>query len=162
MSPERLDPDHFGLKDSRPTKESDRYALGMVMLEVLSGQAPLAPYTEFVVMRKVIEGEHPGRPGGPEGAWFTDDLWRMLELCWATRPEGRPSIGAVLECLERGSRTWEPPSQQVGGDIEMGEDDYTTVNDYSVWSLSTVHFAFFLTVSLTLYQDSLYRSLNHL
>ena len=146
MSPERLDPDHFGLKDGRPTKESDRYALGMVVLEVLSGRAPFASYSAHVVTRKVTKGERPGRPEGPEGAWFTDNLWGMLELCWATRPKSRPSIEAILECLEQVSGTWEPPSQQVGKDVETNLDDldYTVVSPY----FSAVHPAFILTAPL--------------
>jgi serine/threonine protein kinase len=51
----------------QPTKESDCYALGMVIYEVLSGQAPFASFKDFIVMRKVIEGERPGRPEGAEG-----------------------------------------------------------------------------------------------
>ena len=34
MSPELLDPDRFGTGDRRPTKQSDCYALGMVIYEV--------------------------------------------------------------------------------------------------------------------------------
>ena len=34
MSPELLDPDQSGTTDRRPTKESDCYALGMVVYEV--------------------------------------------------------------------------------------------------------------------------------
>ena len=34
MSPELLDPDQFGIADHRPTKQSDCYALGMVVYEV--------------------------------------------------------------------------------------------------------------------------------
>jgi len=34
MSPELLDPHRFGITDSRPTKQSDCYALGMVVYEV--------------------------------------------------------------------------------------------------------------------------------
>ena len=34
MSPELLDPDRFGAGDGRPTKQSDCYALGMVVYEV--------------------------------------------------------------------------------------------------------------------------------
>ena len=34
MSPELLDPDLFGTGDCRPTKQSDCYALGMVIYEV--------------------------------------------------------------------------------------------------------------------------------
>ena len=34
MSPELLDPEAFGLNGDRPTKQSDCYALGMVVYEV--------------------------------------------------------------------------------------------------------------------------------
>jgi hypothetical protein len=34
MSPELLDPKKFGASDPRPTKESDRFALAMVIYEV--------------------------------------------------------------------------------------------------------------------------------
>ena len=34
MNPELLDPDRFGITDHRPTKQSDCYALGMVVYEV--------------------------------------------------------------------------------------------------------------------------------
>ena len=100
MSPELLDPDQFGPKDGRPTKESDRYALGMVIYEVLSGKVPFAPYKDYVVMRKVIEGERPERPEGEEGARFTDNLWQTLQRCWAQEAKGRPGIEIILECLE--------------------------------------------------------------
>ena len=100
MSPELLDPDQFGPKDGRPTKESDRYALGMVIYEVLSGKVPFEPYREYVVMRKVIEGERPERPEGEEGARFTDNLWQTLQRCWAQESRGRPGIDVILGCLE--------------------------------------------------------------
>jgi len=100
MSPELLDPDRFGFKDSRPTKESDCYALGMVIYEVLSGLTPFTSYKNAIVPRKVTEGERPGRPQGEEGAWFTDGLWRTLELCWSHRPETRPTMKAIQEHLE--------------------------------------------------------------
>jgi serine/threonine protein kinase len=100
MSPELLDPDRLGLKESQPTERSDCYALGMVVLEVLSGQVPFPGDNDFVVMRKVMQGEHPERPGG---AWFTDDLWGTLERCWSPHPDDRPKIEVVLEFLRQGS-----------------------------------------------------------
>jgi hypothetical protein len=100
MSPERLDPVQFGIRDGRPTKESDCYALGMVILEVLSGQAPFTrDCHEFMVMSKVLEGERPGRPQGVKGMWFTDDLWATLQACWSHQPIARPTVEAVFECL---------------------------------------------------------------
>jgi len=38
MSPELLDPGMFGLDNGRPTKQSDCYALGMVIYEVGASQ----------------------------------------------------------------------------------------------------------------------------
>ena len=121
MSPELLVPDQSSLKNGRPTKQSDCYALAMVIYEVLSGQAPFASFNHYVVMRKVMEGERPERPEGAAGVWFTDDIWRTLDQCWTAQPEGRPSISAVLECLDRVSR--EPPSLSVDEDLETDEDD---------------------------------------
>jgi serine/threonine protein kinase len=133
MSPELLDPDQFGIKDGRPTKESDSYALGMVILEVLSGHAPFRQFRDVIVMRIVLEGKRPERPNGPEGVWFTDDLWRNLTLCWESQREIRPSIETILECLRRHSVTWKPPPLQEYEDVEMGEEDWdlTTVSDSS-------------------------------
>ena len=133
MSPELLDPDQFGIKDSRPTKESDSYALGMVIFEVLSGHSPFRQFRDVIVMRMVLEGKRPERPNGPEQEWFTDDLWRVLTQCWESERETRPSIGDILKLLEQVAGSWKPPSLQVDEDMEMGEDDWdlTTVSDSS-------------------------------
>ena len=123
MSPERLDPDQFGFGDGRPTKESDCYALGMVIYEVLSGQAPFTQFHNLIVMQKVIEGLRPGRPRGVQGAWFTDGLWRMLELCWKPKPNDRPSLDTILQCLQdvpRPSRLSSPSATDV--DVETNGD----------------------------------------
>ena len=96
MSPELLYPEQYDLKDSQPTKESDYYALGMVIFEVLSGKPPFAGFKGFIVTRKVIDGERPQRPENPS---FTDDLWKTLKKCWSSQPEDRPTAKAVLDCL---------------------------------------------------------------
>ena len=108
MGPELLDPIRFGSWDSRSTKESDCYAFGMVILEVLSGRPPFWHYSGLVVMMKAIEGEHPVRPQGAEAAWFTDDLWETLEQCWSPQPNVRPTVEAIFEYLEQGSTAWRP------------------------------------------------------
>ena len=144
MSPELLSPDRFNLDNSRPTRESDCYALGMVIYEVLSGRAPFSPLKDVNVMLKVIEGERPGRPGGVEGTWFSDDLWKMLGLCWSTQPKDRPSVDTVLDSLKQISGTWNPPPQQASEGAEDEDDWDLTV--LSVWSLVL------LCVSLILYR----------
>ena len=121
MSPEILYPEHFGFEKGRATKASDCYALGMVALEVLTGQPPFPGVSELIVMQKVLNCEHPGRP---EEIWFTDDLWEMLRQCWATQPKGRPSIEAMLECFSQTSRAWQPhiPLVDKGSGAEEDTD----------------------------------------
>jgi serine/threonine protein kinase len=120
MSPELLDPESFGLKRSHPTKESDRYALGMVVYEVLNGRAPFAPSKAPVL--KILRGERPERPLGAQGAWFTDGIWMVLERCWKPHPEDRPSLDTVFRCLQNVTQPLRPPSHvdaSVGTDTEF-------------------------------------------
>ena len=120
MSPELLNPAQFGFPHGQPTKESDCYALGMVILEVLTGQVPFPHDSSWVVMQRVLKGEHPERP---VGALFEDDLWEMLELCWDTQPKSRPSIDTVLKYFTQVSWDWKlqsPPEDE--GIMETEED----------------------------------------
>jgi serine/threonine protein kinase len=123
MGPELFCTDESDLKGARPTKQSDCYAFGMVIYEVLSGQVPFSSSYSCVVMRKVIDGERPGRPHGPEGAQFTDHLWQTLNWCWDAQPQCRPSVATVLERLEQDSRTPETPSQRSDERTDQGGRD---------------------------------------
>ena len=119
MSPELFDPEKFGLKDSRRTKRSDCYALGMVIYEVLRRRVPFHQHADFAVVVRVGKGERPGRPQEEEGVWFVDDIWSMLERCWKPNPGDRPSIEDILQCLGRVSRSWTPPSPQTAAGPPM-------------------------------------------
>ena len=99
MSPELLDPQKYGLSKIRSTKESDCYALGMVVYEVLSGSPPFATENSFAVLRKVLDGERPKRPEGDAGKLFTDSIWDTVGRCWKDQPRERASARDVLRCL---------------------------------------------------------------
>jgi len=131
MSPELLDPGRFGLDRSRLTKESDRYALGMVIYETLSGWTPFAPHPPATVMLKVLNGECPGRPQGSRGAWFVDGIWAMLGLCWRPQPQERPSLDTILQCLQDASRPSRPTSRfDDDGETNVdGQQNPPTAND---------------------------------
>jgi len=121
MSPELFYPENFGLKDGRPTKHSDCYALGMVIYEVLSGRVPFSRHNICAVVSKVSRGERPSRPRGAEGKWFTDGVWRIMERCWTPQPDHRPRIEDILWCLEEASRCWAPVSPRaVAGPLTTG------------------------------------------
>jgi len=120
MSPELIAPERFGFKNSRPTKSSDCYALGMVIYETISGHLPFHEHTDFTVFVKVLEGKRP-----PRGASFTRSLWKMMEQCWTSQSNDRPSIEDVLGCLETSSHSSEPLSPEVdeGMETDGGSED---------------------------------------
>jgi serine/threonine protein kinase len=125
MSPELFNPEMLdSLKDSHPTKESDYYALGMVIYEVLSGQAPFAPCRYLTVIRKILRGDRPKRPQGDGGKPFTDDIWGILERCWKYQPHDRISASSVLLCLEKHPPLLRPPfAFDLDGDAGTGGDN---------------------------------------
>ena len=124
MAPELIDPQQFELENSRPTKHSDCYALGMVIYETISGHLPFHRYGTLTVVAKILKGQCPHR-----GTGFTQSLWEMLETCWTPEPDDRPSIEDVLRCLERVSNEPELPPM---ADEEMGKDggNLDSTNDY--------------------------------
>ena len=137
MSPELFDLDMTNPGGARLTKQSDCYALGMVIYEVLSGQAPFTPFPHCIVIRKVIEGERPTRPEGPEGARFTNDLWQTLNQCWEPLPQRRPSAKAVLECLEQVPGALGVPTHQETAIKHLGNAS----NSFGMLSWSILHYS---------------------
>ena len=104
-SPEFYHPEKFGFPTRDPTRESDCYALGMVVYEILSGCRPFGADNSFDILRKVLEGERPERPQGEAGNRFNNDIWDVVERCWRTEPKERASARDVLLCLKGDSRT---------------------------------------------------------
>ena len=107
MSPELFDPE---IQAHQRVEYSDRYALGAVTYEVLSRCIPFYRSMNFVVSGKLLKGERPERPQGPEEvAWSIDDVWEVLKLCWASLPQDRPGIEDMLRCLDTAAISWTPP-----------------------------------------------------
>ena len=132
-SPELIDPVRFGLRHSCPTEESDCYALGMVIYQVLSGRMPFFQVRPLEVMYHVVDGRYPGRPQGNVGKLFTDDIWEILELCWKHQPGDRISAKDVLLRLER-----IPSPLRLDGDIETDTCDQSDdASSYSGMFLSS-------------------------
>ena len=137
MSPELFKPE---IKNHCRTKHSDCYALGMVIYEVLAQREPFFQYQTAAIFWKVgVEGERPRRPEGVKGAWFTDDLWEMLERCWVPQPERRPSIEDVLHCLEKISMSWIPPSPRLlAASLAAGLHTEGSSHQYSTTDIATI------------------------
>ncbi|KAF8606704.1 kinase-like protein [Ceratobasidium sp. AG-I] len=85
--------------DAQPKlcKATDIYALGMTMLEILTGKRPFKELDKDVaVILALDKGNRPRRPKrileqSPRGALF----WDILQKCWAQTPEDRPAANVV-------------------------------------------------------------------
>ena len=95
MAPELIDPKKFGMKDNRPTKAFDCYALAMVIYETIGGKVPFHSEGDLTVFTRVLAGKRPARE-----VVFADSLWKMMKMCWVPKPSGRPTIEEVLRCLQ--------------------------------------------------------------
>ena len=137
MSPELFDPPRFG-SNGRLSRESDRYALGMVVYEVrlpsrslklplftwsqvLTGLRPF--YRKFpptAVPAAILKGERPERPLDAESLGFSDALWELVESCWSESMSARPTAQRLFDCLSPASLAWIPPPVYpvASGDIE--------------------------------------------
>ncbi|KAG8725018.1 hypothetical protein FRC09_010222 [Ceratobasidium sp. 395] len=86
--------------------QADVYALGMTILEIISGKPPFSDLRSdpAVITRVVVQKQHPERPSEsiPPSSKQGDVLWELLVQCWAfdslTRPrasEVRARIGDI-------------------------------------------------------------------
>ncbi|KAF9781123.1 kinase-like domain-containing protein [Thelephora terrestris] len=139
MSPELLRPEEFGFKDCQSTKESDCYALGMVILEVLNGQVPFAHSPGNVaIMEKDIRSRHPKRPEAT-WMWFTDDLWGVLKQCWSSQPKDRPTVETIFGCLERASLATAVDSSNQLINHSFSQDELPYLLETVLWSWESTH-----------------------
>jgi len=129
MSPELLDPERFGIpesEDNRPTRQSDCYALGMVIYEVgvfvnqfmvLNGRLTITqvlcghhPYVEIqsniLVVSAITEGDRPMKPEGAKSLGFSNELWKTVELCWLEDRNARPGVEDIRSSLDEATAFW--------------------------------------------------------
>jgi len=109
MSPELLDPERFGVPnpdDNRPTTESDCFALGMVIYEILCGHRPYVELSEFMAIEAITEGNRPKKPEDAKLLGFSDELWETVELSWLEDPTARPGVGKILSGLTNATAFW--------------------------------------------------------
>ncbi|OCB89265.1 kinase-like protein [Sanghuangporus baumii] len=101
-NPRWMSPELF-FSESRPNAASDIWALGMVLLELMSHDMPYCGMKNAAqVVIAVNNGILPARPENDDviHRGLSDDLWGLMRRCWEREPDGRPSSGNVLAELE--------------------------------------------------------------
>lgn len=94
-------PELLGLAYSpsrRPSKtfETDIYAFGMLVLEVITGDPPWFGFSDSAVIQRVSSGEHPDRRSGGAFVTTSHSVWDLCCSCWRADPAGRPAIKTIL------------------------------------------------------------------
>ncbi|KAG8898464.1 hypothetical protein FRC01_010901 [Tulasnella sp. 417] len=81
------------------TSASDVYAFGAVVLATLSGEPPFGGKSDVMALIAVSSGQMPTREDHPLLP-ATDPLWNLLEACWSSQPEARPTMSVVVSKLK--------------------------------------------------------------
>lgn len=79
--------------------EADMFALGMTILEIITGSVPYSRLNDFGVMYAIAEGRLPERPEDsiPTKSKHGDLLWSILTRCWEREAKSRPSASVVRD-----------------------------------------------------------------
>lgn len=149
MSPELLDPQKFNV-DPRPTKESDRFALGMVIYEVcvlktnascealtrekvLCGHVPYDGWDGERVIDAILKGIRPYKPKAAARLGLVDELWEILQRCWDERCDARPDLQVIRARLHEVAPMW-----HVRQDLpSVSADDATSLHPSSRYTSSS-------------------------
>ncbi|KAH7338671.1 kinase-like domain-containing protein [Rhizoctonia solani] len=91
------------LGDAPKSKESDVYALGMTMLEIITGEVPYPQcHSDYQVIAKIMRGTQPERPMVQlKDNGRDNQMWSLLVSCWNQEPIARPSAQQVLESVRQ-------------------------------------------------------------
>ncbi|KAG8755391.1 hypothetical protein FRC12_010895 [Ceratobasidium sp. 428] len=90
------------LESGTSTPESDVFALGMTILEIITGDKPFSEMAnDVVVMRAITNQKLPIRPKDliPLESRDGDKLWHLLNACWAFNPDKRPQAAELETTL---------------------------------------------------------------
>ncbi|KAJ6589433.1 kinase-like domain-containing protein [Mycena capillaripes] len=95
MAPELLAPNQFGRNASQATFESDVFAFGMVVYEILTGgNIPFHEKPSMAANLAILAGERPLRPPNT-----SDNLWALANECWKQDPGTRPDFKSMVIAL---------------------------------------------------------------
>lgn len=92
------------------SEDADIFSFAMVMIEVYTGAVPFNPATPAAAMLAIMSGKRPQRPAHTA---FTNDLWELMQRCWAQHPGSRPDASGVLQVLNGGGFPTQKSSRLV-------------------------------------------------
>jgi serine/threonine protein kinase len=85
--------------DEQFSKKSDVYAFGMLCYEVFTNEVPFACYNarmDWQIVPLIHQGKRPICTTRVQHQ-ITMDMWRLMEACWLTARENRPSAELIVQ-----------------------------------------------------------------
>jgi serine/threonine protein kinase len=79
------------------TKASDVWSYGVVLWELLTGKKPYAELLGAAAAVAIVSRR--ARLERPDDPRCTDELWALVQSCWADRPEDRPTMVDIRDRL---------------------------------------------------------------
>lgn len=99
MAPELFPPEGDVDINKLYSTKSDMYAFGILCFEIFTGQQPFTCYNarhDWQVVPLIQKGMRPLRTAHVQHC-ISQDIWAMMEACWMTMPENRPSAAQVVQ-----------------------------------------------------------------
>ena len=59
-----------------------------------------------MVINEIMEGVRPKKPEEAKCLGFSDELWKMVELCWQADRNARPVVEEILSALNEAAAFW--------------------------------------------------------
>ncbi|KAF7376613.1 TKL/TKL-ccin protein kinase [Mycena sanguinolenta] len=84
------------------TKSSDVYSFGLLALEILTSETPKGRPSKPIATVKLLANLHPKR-ADYNVKKVTNEMWSVLDRCWAFEPQLRPTITDIIPSLRRPS-----------------------------------------------------------
>ena len=67
-------------------------------MKIYTGDVPFHKIVrDSTVMMKVVEGSRPPRPA--DRSLLSNEIWKVIEMCWNQEPQDRPSAESVIDHL---------------------------------------------------------------
>ena len=88
-------------------------------MKIYTGDVPFHKIVrDSTVMMKVVEGSRPPRPA--DTSLLSNEIWKVIEMCWNQEPQDRPSAESVIEQLPLAGVVDDRPS----GDDHLAPSDF--------------------------------------
>ena len=92
-------------------------------MKIYTGRLPFHNVTrDSTVMKKVLEGSRPPRP--TDTGLLSNEIWKVIEMCWNQEPQDRPNAELVIEQLPLADIVDDRPS----GDDHLAPSDFRAEN----------------------------------